>query len=49
MHAAIVPSSSINAYIILVEVEFLHDGHAEQQREQAALPQQQASWNIQRV
>jgi hypothetical protein len=26
------------------EVEFLHDGQAEQQRLHAALPQQQASW-----
>lgn len=31
------------AYISLEDVEFLHDGHAAQQREQAAEPQQQAS------
>ena len=30
------------AYMILDEVEFLHDGHAEQHKEQAAEVQQQA-------
>nr|CAI5866004.1 unnamed protein product [Callosobruchus analis] len=45
MQAAIVPTNNINAYMILVEVEFLHDGHAEQHKEQAALPQQHASYN----
>lgn len=41
--AAMVDKSSIKAYIIRLEVEFLHDGHAEQHREHAALPQQHAS------
>lgn len=41
----IVPTNNIIAYIIRVEVEFRHEGHAEQHNEQAALPQQQASWN----
>ncbi len=35
--------SSIRAYMILEDVEFLHDGMQEQQREQAAVPQQHAS------
>lgn len=39
----IIPTRSIKAYIILVDVEFLHDGHAEQQREHAVPVQQQAS------
>lgn len=43
MHAAIVPTNNIRAYIILEDVEFLHDGHAEQHKEQAVLPKQQAS------
>ena len=29
-----------------VEVELAHEGHAEQQREHAALPQQQANCNL---
>lgn len=37
------PKSNIMAYINRVEVEFLHDGHAEQQSEQAVPVQQQAS------
>lgn len=37
------PNSNIMAYIRRVDVEFLHDGHAEQQREQAVPVQQQAS------
>ena len=28
IHATIVPSNNITAYIILVDVEFLHDGQA---------------------
>lgn len=43
MQAAIVPMSNINAYMILVDVEFLHDGHALQHKEHAALPQQHAN------
>jgi hypothetical protein len=43
MHAAIVPSSNITAYIMRVDVELRHDGHAEQHRLHAALPQQHAS------
>ena len=38
----IMVSKSTMAYIILDEVEFLQDGHAAQQRPQAADPQQQA-------
>ena len=44
MQATMVPNSSMIAYIILLDDEFLHDGHALQQRPQAALPQQQASY-----
>ena len=44
IQATAVPSRSIMAYIILVEVEFLHDGQAAQQSWQAAEPQQQANW-----
>lgn len=43
MHATTVARIKMKAYINLEDVEFLHDGHAEQQREQAALPQQQAN------
>lgn len=43
MQAVIVTSSNITAYIIRVDVEFLHVGQAEQHKLQAALPQQQAS------
>lgn len=39
----IAPKSNITAYIKRDDVEFLHDGHAEQQREQAVPVQQQAS------
>ena len=35
-------SKSINAYMILADVEFLQDGHAAQHMEQAADPQQHA-------
>lgn len=42
MQATMVPSSIIIAYIRRDDVEFLHDGHAAQQRLQAAEPQQQA-------
>jgi len=44
MQATMVPNNSMIAYIILLDDEFLHDGHALQQRPQAALPQQQANW-----
>lgn len=43
MQAAMVPSSSMTAYIIRVDVELRHDGQAEQHKLQAALPQQQAN------
>jgi hypothetical protein len=39
----IAPKTSKIAYIILAEVEFLHDGQAAQQQEAAAEVQQQAS------
>ena len=42
MHETINVSTSIRAYMILADVEFLQDGHAEQQSEHAAEPQQQA-------
>jgi len=44
MQQVIVAKRSMRAYIIRVDVEFLHDGQELQQRPQAALPQQQASW-----
>lgn len=34
----------MRVYISRVEVELAHDGHAEQHREHAALPQQQANY-----
>jgi len=43
MHDTTVVNNSIKAYIIRVDVEFLHDGQAAQHKLQAALPQQQAS------
>jgi hypothetical protein len=43
MQAQIVPTNSINEYIIRVVVEFRADGQIEQHSEQAALPKQQAS------
>lgn len=43
IQAAIVPINNIIAYIILVDVEFLHDGQAEQHNEQAADVQQQVT------
>lgn len=43
MQAATVPSSSITAYMMRVDVELRHDGQAEQHNPQAALPQQHAS------
>jgi len=43
MQATIVLINSSKAYMILDDVEFLHDGHALQHKEQAALPQQQAN------
>lgn len=46
MQAAMVPTNSIKAYIIREDVEFLHDGHAEQHKEQAVLPQQQANYKL---
>ena len=42
MQLTINVSKSINAYMILADVEFLHDGHAAQHIEQAADPQQHA-------
>lgn len=46
IQATIVPINNIIAYIIRVEVEFRHDGHAAQHNEQAALPQHHASCRI---
>lgn len=43
IHAVTAPNNNISAYIIRVDVEFLHDGQAEQHREHAVLPQQHAS------
>lgn len=43
IQATTVPTNNIIAYISREDVEFLHDGHAEQHREHAALPQQQAN------
>ncbi|KAG7174202.1 hypothetical protein Hamer_G003106 [Homarus americanus] len=43
IQATIVPISIMTAYIMRVEVEFLHDGQAEQHKLHAADPQQQAS------
>jgi len=37
------------AYIILAEVEFLHDGQAAQHNEQAAEPQQHARLPSERI
>lgn len=45
MADTIAPKSNMMAYIKRVEVEFLHDGHAEQHSEQAVPVQQQASYN----
>lgn len=42
MNDTTVPRRSITAYINLEDVEFVHDGHAAQHMEQAALPQQAA-------
>lgn len=42
MHAAIVPTRSINEYIIRVIVELRALGQIEQHKEQAALPKQHA-------
>lgn len=42
IHATTVPTSNINAYMILVVVEFRVVGHAAQHKEQAALPKQHA-------
>lgn len=39
------PNSNMMAYMRRVDVEFLHDGHAEQHREHAVPVQQQASYN----
>lgn len=44
MHAAMVPTSSITAYMSRAEVEERHEGHAEQQSPHAVLPQQHASY-----
>lgn len=43
MQATMVPKSIMIAYMMREEVEFLHDGQAEQQRLHAADPQQHAS------
>lgn len=39
----IAPNNNIIAYISRVDVEFLHDGHAEQHKEHAVPVQQQAN------
>lgn len=44
IHETTVPTSNMMAYMILVEVEFRHEGHAAQHNEQAALPQHHASY-----
>ncbi len=44
-----VPTSRSRPYTILVEVEFLQDGHAAQQHEQAVEPTQQASYKDERT
>lgn len=44
MAETIAPKSNMMAYINRVEVEFLHDGHAEQQSEQAVPVQQHANY-----
>ena len=44
IHPVKVVKTNIKAYMIRVEVEFRHEGHAEQQSEHAAEEQQQASW-----
>lgn len=43
MHAATVEISNMSVYMRRDDVELVHDGHAEQHREHAVLPQQQAS------
>lgn len=43
IQAVMVPKSIIIAYIMRDELEFLQEGHAWQQRPQAALPQQHAN------
>jgi hypothetical protein len=43
IQATMVPKIRRTPYMIRVDVDDLHEGHAEQQRLQAALPQQQAS------
>ena len=49
MHAVMVPNSNITAYMIRDEDEFLHEGHAWQHSPQAALPQQHASCNDEKI
>lgn len=44
MHPTTVPNKSITAYIMRVDVELRHAGHAAH-REHAVLPQQHASCN----
>lgn len=46
MHATTVISNNIRVYMSRVEVELAQEGHAEQHREHAALPQQQASCEL---
>lgn len=43
MHATAAPSNKTRAYAIRVMAELLHDGHALQHSEQAALPKQHAA------
>lgn len=47
MQDVIKPKRRNNEYAILVEVEFLQDGHALQHKPQAAEPQQQAKFAAQ--
>jgi hypothetical protein len=44
MRETIVPKKTMMPYIILLEVEFLHDGHDLQHMPHAAVPQQHAIW-----
>lgn len=46
MQATTITSSSMSVYMRRVDVELAHDGHAEQHREHAALPQQHANCQL---
>ncbi len=46
MAETIAPNNNIRAYIRRVDVEFLHDGQAEQHNEQAVPVQQQANYKF---